>query len=186
MNRISEQEGKIGNLESICPNCNSQLEKFPLGKTICRICGGEIYSRTRPFDLQKVLLNKSDADKIEYQWAVENDSGSFETLKGYYEEKDREKRVAEKLRVELGREPSGKELRREITIVGLFENRRETLVNYSEMGVKKVQILAANDCCRQCRKINTRIYPIKEAPNPPVIDCEDEWCRCTYIAVAPF
>lgn len=180
MSSISAEEGRIGNTEAVCPYCSVLLPKFPLAKTKCRECGNFIYSRKRPFDGEKVLLTKEDADKVEYQWAVENDSASFPTLATYHEEKEREHRILASLRSQLGREPRPGELRTAVIKTELLENRARSLRGYRDAGFQRVRILTAGGC-ENCRRMDGTVFNVSEAPNPPVKECLDEWCRCTYV-----
>lgn len=51
-----------------CPHCKKGLEKIPLRKKKCGFCRKEIYVRTRPKDMKKVLVRKDEINKIEKEW----------------------------------------------------------------------------------------------------------------------
>jgi len=59
---------EIGNLDPICPYCNSSLEKMPTRKKKCPKCGRAIYVRTRPIDRKKVLLREEQVKVIDDEW----------------------------------------------------------------------------------------------------------------------
>ena len=57
----------VGNVDSVCPHCNHQLDKKPGRKKKCPHCGEFIYVRTQPCDEQRVLVTQEQAEKIEEQ-----------------------------------------------------------------------------------------------------------------------
>ncbi len=72
MGDISDEQGfrEIGNLDSTCPNCGTQLEVRPSRKKKCPHCGEFIYVRTRPADRARVLVNEAEAKELEIQWSL--------------------------------------------------------------------------------------------------------------------
>lgn len=60
----------IGNVDSICPYCNTELKKKPGAKKKCPECGNYIYVRTRPFDGLKVLVTEEMTKEIEIQKTI--------------------------------------------------------------------------------------------------------------------
>lgn len=54
-----------------CPNCQKKLSKIPGAKTKCPHCGDFMYVRTRT-DNVRVVVTKSEADKIDEAWRIEN------------------------------------------------------------------------------------------------------------------
>jgi hypothetical protein len=53
-----------------CPYCHGELKKIPSAKTKCPHCGEFMYVRTRPNDKARVVVTKSEADKIEEDWSI--------------------------------------------------------------------------------------------------------------------
>jgi tetratricopeptide (TPR) repeat protein len=68
-------EGVLMDLAA-CPYCNRKLEKTPGRKKACPHCGNYIYVRTRPNDFIKILVTKQDADTIQKQWNLLNQTMS--------------------------------------------------------------------------------------------------------------
>lgn len=86
----------VGNIETVCPYCDSSLEKRPGRKKKCPSCGEFIYVRTRPSDNQRVLVTEDQAEIIEEQWSIVNG-----TQKEFLRQKEEGKRVVAKERQEL-------------------------------------------------------------------------------------
>lgn len=91
----------IGELGAYCPYCRKKLEKKPSRKKKCPHCENYIYSRTRPFDREKILITESQIDQIEEQWAVINGQHDL-----YLKEKERKNRIRSQLKVSSGTEPT--------------------------------------------------------------------------------
>ena len=100
--------------QTICPNCNANLETRPQRKKKCPACGNFIYVKTLPKTREKVLVTESQAKEIEAQWSVisanqerENWLAEFNSLGiseiEYYQGKDQ-------LSAKLGREANTKEV----------------------------------------------------------------------------
>ncbi len=53
---------------SICPYCQSRLEKFPAHKKKCPNCGNYIYVRTSPKTHEKILIREEEIQAIESEW----------------------------------------------------------------------------------------------------------------------
>ncbi len=62
----------IGSANLNCPHCNGELKRFPQRKTKCPCCDRVIYSRSRPLDRKKVLLNDDESLLVEEEWAAFN------------------------------------------------------------------------------------------------------------------
>ena len=58
----------IGSANLNCPHCNGYLTRFPQRKTKCPYCDRIIYSRSRPLDRKKVLLNDEESEIVEKEW----------------------------------------------------------------------------------------------------------------------
>jgi hypothetical protein len=67
----SKRFHRIGRTDNVCPSCEASLEKRPQRKTKCPHCDQFIYSRKRPIDEQRVLLNEEQAAIIEQDWALD-------------------------------------------------------------------------------------------------------------------
>lgn len=59
----------IGRTDPVCPSCELHLGRMPEHKTRCPRCAKLLYVRTRPTDLQRVLLTKAELPAIRDQWA---------------------------------------------------------------------------------------------------------------------
>ena len=58
-----------------------------------------------------------------------------------------------------------------------------TLMQFKEMGVKYVEVLATPDSCESCKKIVGKRYTLSEAPILPNPNCTHEMgCRCVHLA----
>jgi len=82
----------IGNVKSICPNCDQKLSKRPGRKAKCPHCGNFIYVRTRPSDKKRVLVTEDQAEAIKEQWSIETG-----THKQYLADKKRAATTKKKL-----------------------------------------------------------------------------------------
>lgn len=91
----------LGQEEAICPSCGAELERFPLRKVACPHCGEAIYSRTRPIDRKKVLVNATEAAELEEQYAILN--GSHEQ---FLQRKEEREAIRQRLADEFGQPPS--------------------------------------------------------------------------------
>ena len=86
---------KLGNLEPLCPYCNTQLEKFPARKTKCKNCGNFMYIRTSPYYEKKVIVREDELELIEEDYAKK--FGKYdEYLKEQKLKKKKEERFANK------------------------------------------------------------------------------------------
>lgn len=57
-------------------------------------------------------------------------------------------------------------------------------LQFEAEGVKRLEVLACNDSCSQCKKLNGKRFKISEAPELPNPSCTDPCgCRCTFLAV---
>lgn len=59
-----------------CPYCKTKLEKIPTKKIKCKFCSKNIFVRTLPPKMQKVLIKEEEVKKIEQTW-IEYLSNSF-------------------------------------------------------------------------------------------------------------
>lgn len=96
---------KVGVSDS-CPYCEKKLTKIPKRKKKCEFCGQFIYSRTRPQDRRKVLLTKDQADLVELQWQIINETNEIHNWYGELVETS-----WEELKKQFGREPTIKDLK---------------------------------------------------------------------------
>lgn len=62
----------VGSANLNCPHCNGKLKRFPQRRTKCPYCDRVIYSRSRPLDRKKVLLNDEESERVEQEWAEFN------------------------------------------------------------------------------------------------------------------
>ena len=51
-----------------CPYCHKKLSKSPKAKTKCGFCKKFIYVRTRPKDMEKILIKENEIKKVETEW----------------------------------------------------------------------------------------------------------------------
>ncbi|WP_209629397.1 hypothetical protein [Methanofollis sp. W23] len=79
----------VGNVEAICPYCNTHLKSKPLKKKKCPKCRNEIQVTRRPTDGLRVLATDEQVDLLEVQAYIE--SGEYE--KQIWLLKERMKRV---------------------------------------------------------------------------------------------
>lgn len=67
--RIDEPKfSNVGSANLICPYCQGKLKRFPHRKTNCPFCDEVIYSRSRPLDRRKVLLDENEMLILEKEW----------------------------------------------------------------------------------------------------------------------
>lgn len=63
----------------------------------------------------------------------------------------------------------------------------EELKRYDKQRIKRVEILAISESCKNCKKMNGKVFSIKRAIESkplPVESCEHEYgCRCGYLPV---
>ena len=91
----------IGNTDAICPHCTHALDKKPGRKKKCPHCGHFMFIRTRPCDEQRVLVTEAQAEVIEEQWSIVND-----THTEYLANRKRFNDEKAKLSNRFGKEPS--------------------------------------------------------------------------------
>ena len=60
---------------------------------------------------------------------------------------------------------------------------REALRSYAEDGLRKVEMLGADDACPACAAVVGRTFALSAAPPIPVPGCSNEICRCDYLPV---
>lgn len=165
----------------ICPYCLIELKKRPLAKTKCKNCKNYIYSRSRPFDEKKVLLTEAEAEMVEIQWATING-----TLDYYLDEKRKKRAIQEQLKMELGRNPSKSEIQTEHLSREIPANRERTLQTYREQSdiIQGWRWLAAKQpsTCDYCLGMDGQQFPL-HVDFEPLNRCENEYCRCTIVAV---
>lgn len=89
-----------------CPYCHKALDKIPAKKTKCPHCGEFIFVRTRPKDNARVVVTKTEADKIEEDWTIV--SGTHDS---FIAEKEKNEKERETLRKRFGKEPSENDVR---------------------------------------------------------------------------
>lgn len=89
-----------------CPYCNKALEKIPAKKTECPFCRKFMYVRTRPKDNARVVVTKSEAEKIEEDWAIV--SGTHDS---FVAEKEKIEKEREILKKRFGKDPSENDVR---------------------------------------------------------------------------
>jgi hypothetical protein len=195
--------------DASCPHCNVILDPIPQRKTRCRACGNDIYVRTNPFNKQKIYylkhedalsldtvknlpISEKEYDKTEKElakkfgkppmpgdvvWGILNNHlvsamqrNDWQDMKMIYWQQAR-------LLFESGQEFFGV----------LQESAKCELHRYKVSNVvHKVEILTAGSSCSKCQSLQGKIITVKEAlvTMPiPVKDCENIFCRCTYLAV---
>jgi len=59
-----------GRTDAVCPSCEASLGQMPDHKMRCPHCAKLIYVRTRPADLQRILVTKADLPSLRAQWAL--------------------------------------------------------------------------------------------------------------------
>jgi len=90
-----------------CPYCNESLAKIPGAKTKCPHCGKFMFVRTRPKDNVRVVVTESEADKIDEEWSIVND-----THDSFVTEKENYAKEKEMLRKRFGgKEPSENDIK---------------------------------------------------------------------------
>ncbi len=90
-----------------CLYCNEVLVKIPGAKTKCPHCGKFMFVRTRPKDNARVVITESEADKIDKEWSIVNDThDSFVAEKENYA---KEKEILQKRFG--GKEPSKNDIK---------------------------------------------------------------------------
>ncbi len=100
----------IGNIEPICPNCETDLPEPELEKFLCPNCLGLIYWIPRPMDGQRVFASEIVADEIFRQrWALDGEYHTKMTLK--LAEDARFESERERLRTKTGSLPDSSSIR---------------------------------------------------------------------------
>ncbi len=75
----------------------------------------------------------------------------------------------------------------------LQQSQKMDLLKYKQIGIKKVQILSAHNSCEACKKLNDKIFTVKDALEKmplPCMNCkyilDDDsrgFCRCVFVPV---
>ncbi|MGH9947204.1 MAG: hypothetical protein ACRD6X_08405 [Pyrinomonadaceae bacterium] len=172
---------EVGRIDSHCPYCLIELAKRPLAKTRCKHCNQNIYSRIRPFDRQKVLLTETETEIVELQWATLNG-----TLSNYLANKERKTEIRQQLSNKLGREPFRYEIDKEylkqenpFRLEKTFEtyrNNSDLFAGWEWLSPKQTR------SCIYCIAMDGKRFSF-EISFESLIRCENEYCRCTMIAV---
>lgn len=89
-----------------CPYCNITLKKIPGAKTKCPNCGEFMFVRTRPKDQNRVIVTKTEADKIDEEWSII--SGTHDLFVNEKEKIEQERNV---LKNKFGKEPSESDIK---------------------------------------------------------------------------
>lgn len=100
-----------------CPYCNKALKKIPAKKTECPFCRKLMYVRTRPKDNARVVVTKSEAEKIEEDWAI-----VFGTHDSFVVEKEKIEKEREILKKRFGKEPSENDVKWGVLNKSLIEH----------------------------------------------------------------
>jgi len=90
-NQQREQKDKR---KAECPNCHKALSKIPGAKTRCPHCGEFMFVRTRPKDNVRVVVTKTEADKIDEEWTIV--AGTHDIFVAEKEEFAKEKEILRK------------------------------------------------------------------------------------------
>lgn len=101
-----------------CPYCHKALSKIPGAKTKCPHCGEFIFIRTRSKDNARVVVTKTEADKIDEEWTIV--AGTHDIFIAEKEEFAKEKEI---LRKRFGgKEPSDNDVRWSLLNKQIIEN----------------------------------------------------------------
>jgi len=198
--------------EAKCPYCNSILNSIPKRKTKCKSCGNYFYIRTRLDDKAKVIVTEKECSEIDLISLVFLSGVISErefikakrTLKEQFKsDKDivwrlfNEKIDSASKRNDLGSlsdiyfamaEFTHKEGKESFHL--LQQSAKYRLIDYKNLGVKIVEILATNPC-EYCKKMEGKKLSIQEALETmpiPAKECQMDlfdtgktFCRCTYV-----
>ena len=96
---------EIGLTENKCPYCSISLTKFPGRKTKCKRCQNYIYVRTRPSDMQRILVTDNEIVRVEELWAIKNG-----THEDFLIERKKYNNEREFLRVKFNCEPTDSDI----------------------------------------------------------------------------
>lgn len=106
-NTDNQQRKTKDNRKAECPNCHKALFKIPGAKTKCPHCGEFMFVRTRPKDNDRIVVTKTEADKIDEEWRIENG-----TQEAFLSEQKKFYNLKEMLRKKFGgKEPSDNDVR---------------------------------------------------------------------------
>lgn len=200
--KTQDSAQKVDVKSSNCPYCNHELSEKPSRKKKCPNCGNYIYVR------KGRLLTEEDS-KIE-DWITRVESLGI-TKKYFIDQREKLSKefgkqasvndtawrilnllVTKKLKLfdlkviylEMAHIASteGKN-----TKPYILEAAKYDLLNYKEMGVKKVKITNCNDqhFCEECRKLQDKVFTVTQALKdyPIPNKCKNPTgCRCWYVA----
>ena len=202
-------------LEAICPYCRVVLEQELQRKKKCPFCNNDIYVRSKQKIFSSTLLTKEDAIAVDWLKNLENfgikdndfinkrielsktfgkEAKSTDVIWGLFNElilktKDLNslKMIYYEMALFLNKE--GKDC-----FSVLQQSAKMELMKFKQEGfVKKVRILTAGeDSCEACRRLENKVFTIKEALEKMPIPCKDctrklydekrGFCRCCYVA----
>ena len=132
----------IGSTEKNCPYCGVTLAKFPGQKTKCKECQNYIYVRTRPSDMQRILVKENELVRVEELWAIKNG-----THKDFLYKRKKYNDEREFLRVKLNREPTDSDIQVSLLQKQLREHAKNGdwgLYRNSKMSIAKLFFKAKN------------------------------------------
>lgn len=107
----------VGQVEAICPYCNSTLDEKPGRKQKCPYCQKFIFVRTSPKTGKKILVTDSEREIIEEQWSAVNGTHSE-----YKKNKNKIENERKSLKNKLGREPTENDIKWSLLNKELIEN----------------------------------------------------------------
>jgi hypothetical protein len=190
-----------------CPHCNMLLDPIPQRKTKCCACGNDIYVRTDSFNKQKIrYLKHEDALSVDVIKTLPISEKEY-----YKTEKELVKKFGKAptlgdvvwgiLNNHLVTAMQRKDWQNMRMLYWqqarlLFESGQDffsllqesakcELRRYQATNVHKVEILTTG-ACSKCQSLQGKIFTVKEALETmpiPVKDCENVFCRCTYLPV---
>lgn len=203
--------------EPVCPYCSQVLETRPKRKKKCPSCGNYIYVRTTQRIFPSTLLTSEDADVADHFRMVE--CLGLEERDFTKTRDDLAKRfgvppsggdvlwaLSNRLAVQLMKGQDLGALNLLYFDMALFAQKqgedvvtfrqqaaRTELLRHKQGGIKRVEILPANDACKACEGQRGKTFTIDEALEQmpiPFRECTFElvsgkpgWCRCTYLPV---
>jgi hypothetical protein len=130
-----------GRMDGACPYCQRDLPQWPTRSGPCSHCGQEILVRTRPLDLERVLVTEADAEALEMQWELLRERGGASPLRPLLDEQELEAERAS-LRIRFGREPQADDVSASLISHRAFEHmRRLELGGYRDFMLAKASLL---------------------------------------------
>ena len=182
--------------EQKCPYCNVSLVTIPKRKTKCKSCNNYYYVTTRISDEAKVIATEKERDEnarcpLSLLHLISDNE--FQEAKNIVLSKGGVLNINDIIWGLLNKKVLAEMKEGKDVFHLLQESAKCKLMDYRQAGLKKVEVLTANQAsCDACNKQNRKILTIDEALETmpiPVKECSTEvfvdgkgFCRCLYVA----